>query len=88
MLGHYYEATLFITPSVSNALAFTKLIGFRVFFIGHSSSFVFIPIDFQMNFYVVRWTSIGCFLRNIHTRAFFRGRVHNFNQIPFIKVIL
>lgn len=48
MLGHYYEATLFIT--LSNALAFTKLIGFCVFFIGHSSSFVFIPIDFQMNF--------------------------------------
>ena len=72
MLGHDYEATLFITPSVSNALAFTKLIGFCVFFIGHSSSFVFIPIDFQMNFYVVRGTSIGCFYV-IYTHVHFSG---------------
>lgn len=50
MLGHYYEVTLFITLSVSNTLVFAKLIGFGAFFIGHSSSFVFTPIDFQMNF--------------------------------------
>lgn len=32
MLGHYYEVTLFITLSVSNALVFAKPIGFGAFF--------------------------------------------------------
>ena len=27
------------------------------------------------------------FLHNIHTHAFFRDRVHNFNQIPFISIL-